>query len=271
HQHWYIRCVIILVAFLHTRHQVSFRACGLLLTCLSFIFLRLPGHLLTPEHPMPRTLKTVFSNLGLQNDKFTQHIVCHQCHRLFDRRIPSDTLCPDCNIALFQPATRQLFQSVISTIAETPAFEPTQKPHLVAPIQLLSDGLREFFQRPGMVAAVNSWKVRPQVRRESRTIHDGEVWKNIKGHDGQKFFFGRSSEREIRIGTTFSLDCNHDRYRAENLILNGMPPGPTEPTADQLQQYLKVVVDDLILLYEQGIFIKTPEYPDGMGDLPNRD
>lgn len=43
-----------------------------------------------------------------------------------------------------------------------------------------------------------------------------------------------------------------------------MPPGPTEPTADQLQHHLKVVVDQLIILYEEGILIKTAEYPDGM-------
>ncbi|KAJ6561302.1 hypothetical protein B0H10DRAFT_1704476, partial [Mycena sp. CBHHK59/15] len=53
-------------------------------------------------------------------------------------------------------------------------------------------------------------------------------------------------------------------YRAENLILHGMPPGPTAPTADQLQHHLKVVVDQLIILYEEGILIKTAEYPDGM-------
>ena len=42
-----------------------------------------------------------------------------------------------------------------------------------------------------------------------------------------------------------------------------MPPGPTEPNAEQLQHPLKVIVDDLILLYERGIVITTPEYPNG--------
>lgn len=322
HPHWFIRCILILVAFLHTRHQVSFRACGLILVCLNFIFLRLPGDLLLPGDPMPVTLKTVFSRLGLQGDRFTQYILCYQCHRLFDRHIPSDTLCPDCGIELFQPATRQLFESVVSTITGTPTPESSRRPHLVAPVQLLSDSLREFFQRPGMIAAVNLWKVRPRTSGESRSIQDGEVWRTIKGSDGQSFFFGESSEREIRLGTTIGLDwhvspsysatfllrisrfgrktssygpshssgvmstciqnlleserygfyessfpiliCHEYRYRAENLILHGMPPGPTEPNADQLQHHLKVVVDELILLYDKGIVIKTPEYPNGM-------
>lgn len=40
--------------------------------------------------------------------------------------------------------------------------------------------------------------------------------------------------------------------------------GRKEPTAEQLQNYLKIIVDDLIMLYEDGIVVKTPEYPDGI-------
>jgi hypothetical protein len=40
--------------------------------------------------------------------------------------------------------------------------------------------------------------------------------------------------------------------------------GRKEPTAEQLQHYLKIIVDDLITLYDDGITVKTPEYPDGM-------
>ncbi|KAJ6532812.1 hypothetical protein B0H10DRAFT_1972920 [Mycena sp. CBHHK59/15] len=206
HQHWYIRCVLILVAFLHTRHQVSFRACGLILTCLNFMFLKLPGDLLHPTDPMPVTLKTVFSRLGLQGDRFTSQILCYQCHRHFERDTPSDALCPDCETELFQPATRQLFQSVLTSITGTSAPEPARRPYLVSPVQLLSDSIREFFQRPGMVGAVNAWKIRPRTPGESRSIQDGKVWRNIKGHDGQSFFHGDSSKTEIRLGTMIGLD-----------------------------------------------------------------
>lgn len=42
-----------------------------------------------------------------------------------------------------------------------------------------------------------------------------------------------------------------------------MAPGPTEPTAKQLQNYLRIIVDDLEMLYRRGIVITTPEYPNG--------
>lgn len=42
-----------------------------------------------------------------------------------------------------------------------------------------------------------------------------------------------------------------------------MTPGPNEPTRDQLQHLLKIVVDDLDMLYKDGVTIKTPKYPGG--------
>jgi hypothetical protein len=42
-----------------------------------------------------------------------------------------------------------------------------------------------------------------------------------------------------------------------------MTPGPKEPNAEELQHALKVVVDDLLELYNHGIRISTPQYPDG--------
>jgi hypothetical protein len=42
-----------------------------------------------------------------------------------------------------------------------------------------------------------------------------------------------------------------------------MTPGPTEPTAEELQNYLKLIVDDLLKLYEEGVWICTPAFPQG--------
>jgi hypothetical protein len=42
-----------------------------------------------------------------------------------------------------------------------------------------------------------------------------------------------------------------------------MTPGPTEPSAEQLQHYEKIIVDDLVKLFESGVHIPTPSRPDG--------
>jgi len=52
-------------------------------------------------------------------------------------------------------------------------------------------------------------------------------------------------------------------YRPNNLIISSMPPGPTEPTAEELQSPLKLIVDDLLMLYENKITVPTLEYPNG--------
>ncbi|KZT20160.1 hypothetical protein NEOLEDRAFT_1076255, partial [Neolentinus lepideus HHB14362 ss-1] len=53
------------------------------------------------------------------------------------------------------------------------------------------------------------------------------------------------------------------RYQTRNLLVPVAIPGPSEPTAEQLQSYLKFVTNDLIKLYEKGVRVKTAHYPDG--------
>ncbi|KIK78458.1 hypothetical protein PAXRUDRAFT_28616 [Paxillus rubicundulus Ve08.2h10] len=52
-------------------------------------------------------------------------------------------------------------------------------------------------------------------------------------------------------------------YHAENLLISFMTPGPQEPTRSQLQNYLKVIIDDLFKLYEDGVVYHTPSHPQG--------
>ncbi|KAG1724980.1 hypothetical protein EDB19DRAFT_2028707 [Suillus lakei] len=52
------------------------------------------------------------------------------------------------------------------------------------------------------------------------------------------------------------------RYQPRNLMLFGTTPGPKEFDSDELQFFVKNYVDDLIRLYEHGINVKTPNFPD---------
>ncbi|KZT57361.1 hypothetical protein CALCODRAFT_415190, partial [Calocera cornea HHB12733] len=51
------------------------------------------------------------------------------------------------------------------------------------------------------------------------------------------------------------------RFRVYNLSLVGILPGPREPTCEELQRFLRPCVDDLLRLWQDGIIIKTPKYP----------
>jgi len=54
------------------------------------------------------------------------------------------------------------------------------------------------------------------------------------------------------------------RYCAENLLIGFMTPGPTEPSGSQPQHYMKLIVDDLLNLYENSVVYRTPAFPQGM-------
>lgn len=192
HERAYIRCLIVLVAFLHTKHHTSFKACALFLLALNFVLITLPGNLLGGQQ-MPRTLTTVFSRLQLA-DKFRLYPICYRYHRIFSGE-EDTTLCPDCAEEIYRPRTRQLFQRLFraglcgdSDDEDDLGYNPQRTPHLVQPKQLLSNGLRDFFTRPGMVRAVNAWKTRVTVPDELKSIQDGKVWKTIAGPDGTPFF-----------------------------------------------------------------------------------
>ncbi|KAJ6628380.1 hypothetical protein B0H10DRAFT_2271548 [Mycena sp. CBHHK59/15] len=175
HSRPYIRCLILLVAFLHTKHHTSFRACALILLALNFIFATIPGNLLGSQE-IPRTLTTIFARLEL-TDRFMPAVI---------------------------PAS--LGAEQIGEADDDLGYNAKRTPHLVAPIQLLSEGLKDFFDRPGMVRAVNSWKSRTIVEGELRSMQDAKVWNTINGPDNKSFFFGGKSEKELRIGVTLSLD-----------------------------------------------------------------
>lgn len=198
HKIWFIRIILTMVAFLHTRHNVSFRACAILLFTLNAIFLALGC--VTLEAQIPINLTTVITRLDL-DDRFQVFPLCKKCHRIFKSNIPSDTLCPDCGNALFRTVSHTLFRRLSG---RNP---PSPPPICSVPMQALSSLLVEFLSRPGMEYAIESyWKTRTCKDGFRADIMDGDIWKTAKGPDGKLFFDPEDTSDELRIGVTMSLD-----------------------------------------------------------------
>lgn len=212
HPLWYIRAVMYLVGTLHTRHHVSFSACGLILRCLNLLFEKAPSKSLLGPPPMAQTLTTVLSKLELK-DGFTVHPTCFRCHRIFDAKIAVNASCEACDETLFdiidQEPVDEDAQSLPLSVPIPKPKQRTPKPITVTPIQLPSQALADFFERPGMFRAVNAWKTRMRIPGEMRCMQDGAVWSTIRGVDNESFFYGPGSEDEIRLGVTLSLDWYH--------------------------------------------------------------
>ncbi|KAF8517878.1 hypothetical protein JB92DRAFT_3113381 [Gautieria morchelliformis] len=191
---------------------------------------------------MPITLKTTLKHLDLA-DRFTIFVVCPQCNSLHDL-LPepdrsADALCTLCASGLYTG-----FPSLFSTKSK-----PKFKPKLSAPSHLVSSLLVDFLAWAGIEEAVEQWRYDPRQDGIYKDIMDGQIWKNLEGPDGNTFFAHNLESDELRIGLTLSLDC--------------MTTGDREPTAEELQQLLILVVDDLLRLCYDGIKIVTPSHPQG--------
>lgn len=197
HSEWFARLVMILVAVLHAKHRVSFRACALILFTINTILLGL--RVLDATNPIPVTLHTIINRFDLQ-DRFTIYPICAGCHRIFSTDTPINALCPDCDSRLFKPISNRLFRRLTGQQSQRPP------PACAVPIQLPSSLLADFLARGENEQACTSWKSRLTVPGELKDISDGEVWKTIQGPDQKPFFSDPDDDEELRIGVTMSLD-----------------------------------------------------------------
>ncbi|KIJ57661.1 hypothetical protein HYDPIDRAFT_34901 [Hydnomerulius pinastri MD-312] len=164
HPEWFGRIILVLVAILHAKHHVSFRACALVLFCAGLILTTLG--FLDPATPLPVTLNTVIHRLDL-HDRFTIYPICANCHRIFPAETPTNTLCPDCETRLFKPVSDRVFRMITGRKPQRPP------PACAAPIQLPSSLLADFLAHGHNEAECDSWKSRPVRPGELHDISDG--------------------------------------------------------------------------------------------------
>jgi hypothetical protein len=50
---------------------------------------------------------------------------------------------------------------------------------------------------------------------------------------------------------------HHLRYRLSNMLLTTILPGPKEQDADQVQRYLRIMVNELLRLWKEGFWMET--------------
>ncbi|OSD07052.1 hypothetical protein PYCCODRAFT_1359395 [Trametes coccinea BRFM310] len=280
HPLWFVRLILLLAAFLHTHHHVTFRAADLMLFALRAVFVTL--RLIEPHDPMPQTLTTTLRRLDLQ-DRFHILVECPTCRRLYRPDLnDARTQCYVCKIPLFTDPSRLLTLRLLDRPPPMPI------PRTVSPLRLLSAVLAYLMGQPGIETYWDAWRTRTvPPPGEFRSIQDGRRWQLLPGHDGRAFF-GPHCCDELRIPVIFHVDwfsvasspfaASYStgalsfslptlppalRYRAENLILTALTAGPKEPDAEQLQNWMELIVDDLLMLYYLGIFAPTPSCVEG--------
>ncbi|KZT04236.1 uncharacterized protein LAESUDRAFT_629493, partial [Laetiporus sulphureus 93-53] len=282
---WFWRILMLLCSWLYLQYHLPFRACALILQVLRIIFVALG--LIDKASDTPITLTTSMNRLAL-TDQFEVKAMCPACHRLYPANSPPDLQCSKCSISIFKPSN-SMFSDAVD---ETQTTRMMSTPKLQVPYSLLSE------QLPGYVThleeSIDSWRLKGEPRPGAmRGVYDGKLWSSLPGPPGQSqpFFYNgpdRLDPTELRIAVTISFDgfvyqrsqfagkhstgvlsnciANLDteqKYQSRNLILCGLSPGPRELTGDELQLFLEEYVTDLLLLFEHGIVVKTPLFPEG--------
>ncbi|GBE85372.1 hypothetical protein SCP_0705590 [Sparassis crispa] len=260
HPKWFVRAILMLVGTLHMKNHVTFHASSLILYTICAIFLAL--RLLAEEDSMPITLTTLLKHFDLK-DRFHILPVCKTCKSLFEPTVNRKSSCPKCGEKLFPPGEHAAIRELRRLLGRDP---PKPPPILAAPYAPLSAEIADFLSRPGMDEEVVAWEMEPstpgQYTRIMDEIHLG-VSLSLDWFSCARTSFSPSHSSGP---LAFCVQNLHDnlKYRPQNILVCAMTPGPTEPTAEQVQNYLKLVVDDLLNLYENGVIMKTPSYPDGI-------
>ncbi|TFK50448.1 hypothetical protein OE88DRAFT_1735998 [Heliocybe sulcata] len=282
HSHWFVRLVLLLVIHLQTVHHVTFRACAIILFTLCSIFICMGA--LYDDDPMPTTYQKVIHDMGLE-DRFGIHPACPDCHCLFSPDLPANAKCPGCNTALFMSRHTGILRRLWNKVTRNANRKPP--PAKAVPLAMLSSLLADFLEDEEMETACDQWldHVHEPGRYTNRL--DGEVARMVKDKNGNLFFSqpSHTEENELRIPVDFSADWFNQNssnfagshssgmmsftvaslppelhYQTRNLLVPVALPGPTEPTAEQIQSYLKFLVDDLELLCGDGVRIKTAKH-----------
>ena len=119
------------------------------------------------------------------------------------------------------------------------------------------------------IKCANSGKKRTYIPGFYRDIYDGKIWRDFQELDGLPFISG-----ECNLGFMLNIDWfqpfkfspysvgaiyisvmnlpRKERFKLENIMLVALLPGPHEPDAEGLCNYIKPLVDELLQLWEHG-------------------
>lgn len=211
--------------------------------------------------------------------KARSFVCCPKCFCLYDAGSASYT-CINLNRPGDEPCGRPLWADGRGNIS-VPIREYL--------MQIPGEWLARFYARPGIEALLDRKPSDP--KRSSNLmcdIWDAPVLRDFKDHRGRPFFDGPGTESRL----VFSLNMDgfnpfmnkqagkmvsvcgvylvclnlppEIRHRTENVLLVGVIPGPSTPSLHQINHILKPLIDEFLVLWEQGLYLmRTPKHPGG--------
>ena len=155
-------------------------------------------------------------------------------------------------------------------------------------VQDFNSFLGSILSRPGMEEAMDRG-TQFNEKYQMWDIKDGTIMQEIPGPDEKPFMDGLK-RTDLRLAWSLSVDWFNPhgnktsgkkksvgsvamgllnlppslRYKAENIYLAGIIPGPREPALDEINHFLRPVVDFFLPSWTDGTwFTRTVKYPGG--------
>ncbi|OSD01435.1 hypothetical protein PYCCODRAFT_1425928 [Trametes coccinea BRFM310] len=250
---------MLLVSWLHLTAHLPFRFCDVILTVIGFILAETGQESLVPY--LRSTLTSSLSLLQLEPHIHT-YPTCPECLEVYPESITPDMHadCRVCGHPLFKPE-----EAAPGRSRKRRSNRPRYRPHLRTPAMSLTEQLAELLRQPGMEEALSSWRKRVRSPGVLNDFFDGAISRELLGPDGKPFFrrdLDEDPDGELRIGVALGVDwfsylrslispsytsCPMSfnivnlppylRYRAANLLLSMIIPGPKESDPDQTQHF----------------------------------
>ena len=156
--------------------------------------------------------------------------------------------------------------------------------------QDLHQWIGRMYARPDIEAHLDDYPTKAmKTKGLAQDIWDGSALRELRGPDGKQLFmdgphgearlvFGlnedgfiphgaSNSHKQHAVGGMYMVCYNlppEIRYDIENVFLVGIIPGPVEPSKDQMNHVLRPLVDDLLILWLDGIYLtQMPRFPHG--------
>ncbi|KAG8701230.1 hypothetical protein FRC09_005489 [Ceratobasidium sp. 395] len=279
---------VVLIAIIHCMMGVARDHCNLILKCLRCI-LQLVANmhdarakLIADNHinPIPTTLPTALHYLGLQDD-LDVYVVCPACDELYKTETDPDP--PDqctsvdidghlCDSGLFSQQhrgnriwkkpirrfTHYLLESWLSRFLLRPEVEDLLESAHPSPASLCTDvwGASYLANFPGN-GEPSFFDCPPGELRLAFLVYYDHFNPLMLKISGKK----RSSGLLMMVCLNLPPEV---RYDLKNIYVTAMLPGPKEPTLDNINKFMRPIMDNLVEHYSQGVYIsKTHKYPKG--------
>ncbi len=271
---------------LHLIYKIPRRATRILLVALRALVRLTIGPSRSPEErgsadSLPVDIRTILGRFDL--DPVTRpYICCPACYAIYPKPYPQ--VCSHKAAANSKPCGTDLWRSrtIRGRVFSFPlsTFLYQEMKHWLARLlarHQLEDIMDTMLQRAvGDAREIMSDLWDAPIFRELR-MPDGTLFVDAPpgearlifglAVDGFNPFHSKTAKQQVTVTGIYMYCLNlppHLRYRPENMYLVGIIPGPGKPSAEQINHFLRPLVDELLQFWHGGVYYsRTMKFPDG--------